>query len=121
MNNDAHAQSPQLREAVHTTKPGPRPLVLPDDFSPTTLHADAKRLGVAVYTLWKAMRRQGIAPGRGKHGDNIRKADFRVPADYVPTCLKEDAKRFNVPMTTLWHAMRHQGLLELLRNPESRK
>src|SRR6478736_4204876 len=39
-------------EAGKPGKPGPRALVLPDDFVPTTLQADAKRLGVAVFTLW---------------------------------------------------------------------
>ncbi len=74
-------------------KRGPRPLVLPPDFFPTTLQADAKRLGVAVYTLWKAMRRQGIAPGRGKDKSPVRNAELILPHDFVPTTFREDAKQ----------------------------
>lgn len=96
-------------EADKPGKRGPRPLVLPPDFSPSTLQADAKRLGVAVYTLWKAMRRQGIAPGRGKDKGPVRNAEFTLPGDFVPTSFREDAKRLGVASTTLWHAMKQQG------------
>lgn len=80
-------------EAGKLGKRGPRPLVLPRDFFPTTLHADAKRLGVAVYTLWKAMRRQGIAPGRGKDKGPVGNAKSILPHDFVPASSREDSER----------------------------
>ncbi len=97
-------------EADKPGKRGPRPLVLPPDFTPTTLQEDAKRLGVAVYTLWKAMRRQGIAPGRGRAKGSVRNAGFSIPPDFVPTSFREDAKRLGVASTTFWHAMRQKGV-----------
>lgn len=98
-------------EAGKPGKPGPRAMVLPEDFIPTTLKADAKRLGVAVFTLWKAMRRQGIRPGRGKGSGDKWGAQFTLPADFVPTTFRGDAKRFGVKLTTLWKAMQRQGFL----------
>ena len=49
-------------------------LVLPADYVPGSLSADAERLGVGVSTLWTALKRQAIAVNRDgkKQGPDSR-------------------------------------------------
>ena len=89
-------------------KAAKRGFVLPKGFKPTTIHADAKRLGIAELTLWRHMKRRGIAPGRGKGRKGFSSRRFILPADFKPTSLSLDAERFGVSYVTISNAMKRQ-------------
>jgi len=91
-------------------KAAQRRFVLPKDFKPTTIQADAERLGVAAFTLWRHMQHRGIAPGRGKGPNGFSSRCFILPDDFTPTSLSLDAKRFGVSSVTISNAMKRQGI-----------
>lgn len=87
-------------------KRSPSPFQLPGGFEPTSLKADAARLGISINTLRSAMRRQGISGGQARPG----RKPFVLPDGFVPSHLGHDAKRLGVAPGTLSSAMRRQGI-----------
>ena len=118
LENNAKATAKKFRVSVKVAKHWhlkaekavERGFVLPKGVKPTTIHADANRLGIAALTLWKHMRRRGIAPRRGKGRNGFTGRCFILPAGFRPTSLSLDAKRFGVSYVTISNAMKRQGI-----------
>ena len=98
------------REAGKTVKRGRPPYTLPKDFVPTTMKADAKRLGISWPTLSCEMKLRGIPTSSAPGPDGLNPKCFRLPTGYVPTTVQAAAVQFGVTPGTVRKALKRQGL-----------